>query len=166
MATPPKPPIGASRNALEAWLAHAADQDSGLRNNVLRNTHATLQQLVGRPVPGDIKVVAMEEAATDLYVVRRFEGATEPVEADSTDAQVLRSAIHAIAVDEEGFWDKLTGNPKAVLAERLALNLPPQVQMHVLNEDPHTAYLVLHHAEHLKAWTLPAPLRQRIGLRK
>lgn len=166
MALASRPPVGASRNALEAWLAAAVTANAALRENILRNTHATLEQLVGRKVPGDVKVVAVEEVPTDLYIVRRFEGATEPAEADGSEAQWLRSSIHVIAMDEEGFWEKLAGNPKTVLAERLALRLPPNVNVHVLDETANTAYLVLHHPPHLQAWQPPPAVRQRIAVRR
>ena len=165
MAVQSKPPVGASRNALEAWLAAAATTDATLRANLLRNTHATLEQLVGRKVPTGIKVVAIEEVPTDLYLVRRFEAATEPVEAEGTEAQLLRTSIHAIAMDEEGFWEKLANNPKAVLADRLALKLPP-VNVHVLDETSNSAYLVLHHSLHLQGWRPPPAVMQRIAARK
>jgi hypothetical protein len=166
MAVTSKPPIGASRNALEAWLAAAVATDATLRENVLHNTNATLEQLVGRKIPGDIRVVAIEEVPTDLYLVRRFEASTEPVEAEGTEAQLLRSSIHAIAMDEEGFWEKLAANPKAVLADRLALKLPPQVNVHVLDETTSTAYLVLHHAPLLQGWRPPAAVMQRVAAKK
>jgi hypothetical protein len=167
MAVASRPPIGASRNALEAWLAAAVTTNAALRDNILRNTHATLEQLVGRKVPGDVKVTAIEELPTDLYIVRRFEGATEPVEAEGTETQILRSSIHAIAMDEEGFWEKLAGDPKTVLAERLALRLPPEVKVvHVLDETANNAYLVLHHAPHLQAWQPPPAIRQKIAVKK
>jgi len=166
MAVQPKPPIGASRNALEAWLAAAAATDATLRANMLRNTHATLEQLVGRKVPADIKVMAIEEVPTDLYLVRRFEAATEPVEAEGTQAQLLRTSIHTIAMEEEGFWEKLATDPKAVLADRLALKLPSPVNVHVLDETANTAYLVLHHTPHLQGWRPPPAVMQRIAARK
>ena len=166
MAVQSKPPVGASRNALEAWLAAAATTDATLRANLLRNTHATLEQLVGRKVPTGIKVVAIEEVPTDLYLVRRFEAATEPVEAEGTEAQLLRASIHAIAMDEEGFWEKLANNPKAVLADRLVLKLPSPVNVHVLDETASTVYLVLHHTPHLQGWRPPPAVMQRIAARK
>jgi len=166
MAVQPKPPVGASRNTLEHWLAGATDADANLRESVLRNTHPTLAQLVGRNVPADIKVVAIEEVPTELYIVRRFEAATEPVEADGSQAQILRSSVHALAMDEAGFWEKLAGDPKTVLAERLALKLPPQVNVHVLTEDANTAYLVLHHPPHLQVWQPPVALLQRLAVKR
>jgi hypothetical protein len=166
MAVASRPPIGASRNALEAWLAAAVAADATLRANVLRSTHPTLEQLVGRKIPADVKVVAIEEVPTDLYLVRRFEAATEPVEAEGTEAQLLRASIHAIAMDEEGFWENLAANPKAVLADRLALKLPPQVNVHVLDETANTAYLVLHLPTHLQGWQPPPAVMQRIAARK
>ena len=166
MAVPPKPPVGASRNALELWLAAAVEADTTLRNNVLHNTHATLEQLVGRKVPGDIKVVAIEEVPTDLYLVRRFEGAVEPAEPEGTEAQMLRTSIHVIAMQQPGFWEKVAENPKAVLAAELRLNLPPQVNVHVLDETANLAYLVLHHPPHLQGWQPPPAIRQQIMLKR
>jgi hypothetical protein len=166
MAVAPRPPIGASRNAWEAWLAAEVAVDAALRANVLRNPHATLERLVGRKVPGDVKVTTIDETPTDLYIVRRFEGATEPIEADGTEAQVLRSSIHAIAMDEEGFWEKLAGDPKSVLTERLGLKLPPEVKVHVLDETANAGYIVLHHPPHLQGWRPPPSVRQKIALKR
>jgi hypothetical protein len=166
MAVTSKPPMGASRNALETWFAAAVAADPSLRQNVLHNTRATFEQLFGRKMPADINIIAVEEVPTDLYIVRRFEGATEPVEVDGSGAQLLRSSIHAIAMGEEGFWEKLTANPKAVLADRLALKLPPQVNVHVLDETANTAYLVLHQPAHLQGWQPPPAVMQRIAARK
>jgi hypothetical protein len=166
MAVTSKPPMGASRNGLEAWFAAAVAADANLRQELLRNTQTTLEHLFGRKKPDGIKIVAVEEVVTDLYIVRRFEGATEPVEAEGTDAQLLRSSIHAIAMEEEGFWEKLAANPEAVLAERLELKLPPQVNVHVLDETASTAYLVLHEPAHLQGWRPPPAVRQKIAVRK
>jgi hypothetical protein len=96
MAVASKPPMGASRNGLEAWFAAAVAADANLRQELLHNTQTTLEHLFGRKKPDDIKIVAVEEVATDLYIVRRFEGATEPVEADGTDAQLETSNYLAV----------------------------------------------------------------------
>jgi hypothetical protein len=166
MAAQLKAPVGASRNTLESWLASAAGMDPALRTNVLNNTHATLAQLVGRDVPSDIRVFAMEEQPTDLYIVRRFEGGTEPLESDVTQAQLLRTSIHTLAMEQEGFWEKVAANPKPVLEQTLALKLPPTVSVHVLTENANTAYLVLHHPPHLQTWSPPPAVMHKIAVKK
>jgi hypothetical protein len=166
MATQVKAPVGASRNALEAWLAGAVDADASLRNNVLHSTHPTLAKIVGRNVPAAIKVTAVEETPTDVYIVRRFEGGMEPVEPQGTQAQMLRTSIHTIAMDNEGFWEQLGANPKPLLEQHLALKLAPEVNVHVLTENATTAYLVLHHPAHLQAWKPPAEVMAHIPVKK
>jgi hypothetical protein len=160
----PKAPVGASRNKLEAWLQAEAQANATLQDEVLRNTHTTLAQLVGRAVPPGIKVTAIAEIPTDLYLVRRFEAATEPVDADGTGAQVLRSSVHMLAMEDERLWDQLAANPKPVLAQRLGLDLPASVNVHVLTETAQDTFLVLHHPPHLAAWRPPAPILARLGL--
>jgi hypothetical protein len=160
-----KPPANASRNALELWLTQAADADDTIRAKLLQQAPALLEQAFGRKPPVDIKINVVEEAPTDLYLVHRFEGAGEPLEADSSPAQTLRTSVHAIAMQEEGLWQKLADDPKTLLADRLALGLPPGVNVHVLNEDAGTAYLVLHHAAHLQAWAPPAAVLQHLPVK-
>lgn len=166
MAIQEKAPVGASRNALEAWLASAVEADADLLSSLLQNTHPTLAQIVGRAVPADIKVTAVAETPTDLYIVRRFEGGTEPAEAQGTQAQLLRTAIHTIAMDEEGFWDKIANTPKPVLQQRLGLTVPPEVNVKVLTETTNSAYLVVHHPAHLAAWTPPVEVMKRVPVKK
>jgi hypothetical protein len=160
----PKAPVGASRNVLEAWLQGQTQANPALQDEVLRNTHTTLAQLVGRPVPPGLKVNAIQEVPTDLYLVRRFDGAMEPVDADGTGAQVLRTSVHLMAMEDERLWDQLAANPRPILAERLGLNLPSSVNVHVLTEDAQNAYLVLHHPPHLAAWRPPATMLAKLGL--
>ncbi len=164
MTNIPKAPVGASRNALEAWLKTETSANPALQDEVLRNTHTTLAQLVGHPVPPGIKVTAIAEAPNDLYLVRRFDGAMETVDAESTDAQLLRTSIHLMALEDERLWEQLAANPKPILAQRLGLNLPANVGVHVLTEDPQNAFLVLHHPAHLQSWRPPAPMLARLGL--
>ena len=59
-------------------------------------------------------------------------------------------------MNQPGFWEKVAENPKAVLASQLGLNLPPQVNVHVLDEKADIAYLVLHRQAHLQGWQPPA----------
>jgi hypothetical protein len=155
-----KPPVNASRDALELWLTQAADADSGIRAKLLQQAPALLEQAFGRKPPADIKLNVVEERPTDLFLVRRFEGAGEAPNLNGSRAHLLRASVHAIAMREQGFWEKLASDPKTVLADRLALGLPPGVTAHVLNEDPGTAYLVLHHPSHLNAWVPPPSVLQ------
>jgi hypothetical protein len=165
MASIPRPPEDASRNALEAWISASADADPGLRQTLLHSTGPALEQLFGRKPPADLRVIAVEESPADLYLVRRFDAPDEPPEPDSAPAQVLRTAVHALAMEEPGFWGKLQATPKAVLAQRLALSLPQGVKAHVLEEDAQTAYLVLPHPPHLAAWHPPPEVVKRLPVK-
>jgi hypothetical protein len=77
-----------------------------------------------------------------LYLVRRFYGAMEPFEPETGQSQLLSRSIHALALDDETFWEQIKGDPKRILAERLALQLAAQIKTHVLEEDEDTVYLI------------------------
>lgn len=149
------------------------DEEATINATVMKNgditltaTHPTLAKIVGRNVPADITVTAVAESPTDLFIVRRFEGGTEPLEQQGTQAQLLRTSIHTIAMDEEGFWETLSASPKSVLEQRLALKVPPEVNVKVLTETAKAAYLVLHHPPHLQGWQPPAQVMQHVAVKK
>ena len=157
--------IGGSRCALENWLETKAAAEPQLRSDLFSNPRGTLEKLSGRRMPDGIKILALPESPQVLYLVKRFEGAMEPYETGTSQGQLLSRSMHAMALNEDGFWSKVKNNPRGLLAERLALHLAPQVKVEILEEDANTAYFVLHHDDHYRAWTLPPEVMQKVRIK-
>jgi hypothetical protein len=160
-----KMPINGSRCSLQAWLENHAKTDNNFRRDFLSSAPATLEKLVGKRIPAGLKVLAFEESPQTLYLVRRFYGAMEPFEPETGQSQLLSRSIHALTLDDETFWEQIKGDPKRILAERLALQLAAQIKTHVLEEDEDTVYLILHHDEHYKTWTPPPEVMQKVQIK-
>jgi hypothetical protein len=159
-------PIQSSRNQLQAWFEQKATTDPVFRRNLLANPTLTLGGLFGKQVPPGIKVIALEETATDVYLVHRYEGSMEPFEANLSQAILMSRAIHALAMSEEAVWDQIKANPKQFVTQRLGMQLGPSVVVHAVEEDANTIYLVLHNNDHYANWTPPQELMQKIPIKK
>jgi len=159
-------PVEGSRCALQAWFEKRAAADAQLRAQFLNNSNAALERLAGKHLPPGIKIVFLEESPQTVYLVRRFEGAMEPFEPETGNAQLLSRSLHALALAEDNFWNGVKADPRKLLAERLALQLGPQTKVEILEEDANTAYFVLHHDDHYRNWKPPAPVMSQVRIKK
>lgn len=160
-----KMPVEGSRCALQDWLEKKAEGDAQLRGRLLSNSQATLENLAGKRMPAGIKIGILEESPQQLYLVGRYEGAMEPYGPGTSQGQFLSRSLHALALGEDDFWSKVKGDPKRILAERLALALAEQVKVQVLEEDSGTAYFVLHHDDHYRGWKPSAEVMQKVRIK-
>jgi hypothetical protein len=158
-------PAGASRSMHETLVVAAVAANAALRNTLLHNPTAALQEMIGKKPPTGVKIVVVEETPDDLYILHRFERSIEPYEPATGPAHLLRSAIHVASMEDLAFKARLDVDPKGTLAREMGLRLGPNVKVHIMQEGPSIAYLILPHAPHLQGWRPPAAVAVRIAVK-
>lgn len=151
-------PLQGDRDEMEFWLGRKAAADPAFRQGLIEQTRATLEQLVGKPMPADIDVLVLEETPQELVLVKRVVGAVASgpaAEGDPVPFQFTRAFHHQLMREPE-LWAALQQDPRGVLAVRFGLELSLAVAVRLVEELPSQACMVLHYPPHYQHWA-PSP---------
>ena len=63
--------------------------------------------------------------------------------ADKGSRKKIETKLIEKALDDAAFREKLTQDPKAAIAQELGIQLPPEIEVKVVQETPEILYIVL-----------------------